>query len=549
MGTGKQMADGPRSQSRRDFLKVVGAGSAIAMIAACAPPGTATPSASAAPVSQIKRGGTVTIPNVGNPNLEDINNDAGLIGLVYQSLMEFRASDFNDNTIVGLIAEKWEFASDATSLTITLRKGVKWHNLPPVNGRPVTSADVAWTAEYYLKNSVSKVLYDVVDRVETPDPQTAIFRLKRPSVSFLGNLLDKRNRILPREVFEQDGSFQKRAVGTGPFMVKEFVPNVKTVFVRNPDYYEMGEDGKPLPYLDEITSITQTDGQARLAALRSGQVVVDSPTGTQSASEAASLKAGGLTIAEGIAVFTRNLFMKLDHPVLKDKRVRQAIMIGIDRDGWIRTQYEGEGAYQSFVPLPGWGYDQAALKTKFKQDVAKATALVKEAGAVGTKLKISGLAAATAGLNSKGAEFLAADLKTIGLDVTLDVYPGMPQLLQSVLNPAKFDLLLHVTNGNGVDPTSYGQLWSSGIAAGGGNYASIKDPQIDALVAAQDKEVDATKRKALVRQLEDYLYDNAILAPLAQPKIFKGRSAKLKGANVYHGSQKWVNWQRVWFDQ
>jgi len=175
--------------------------------------------------------------------------------------------------------------------------------------------------------------------------------------------------------------------------------------------------------------------------------------------------------------------------------------------------------------------------------------LVSSVDGVGTKLKISGLAAATAGLNSKGAEFLAADLKTIGLDVTLDVYPGMPQLLQSVLNPAKFDLLLHVTNGNGVDPTSYGQLWSSGIAAGGGNYASIKDPQIDALVAAQDKEVDATKRKALVRQLEDYLYDNAILAPLAQPKIFKGRSAKLKGANVYHGSQKWVNWQRVWFDQ
>ena len=81
------------------------------------------------------------------------------------------------------------------------------------------------------------------------------------------------NAILPHEVFEADGNFRSKIIGTGPYIWKNWEPGVKVELVKNPDYWEVSElDGKPLPYLDGITGDIMPDYATRLAAYRSGKI-------------------------------------------------------------------------------------------------------------------------------------------------------------------------------------------------------------------------------------------------------------------------------------
>src|ERR671934_2441527 len=169
------------------------------------------------------------------------------------------------------LAERWE-ALDDTTYVFHLRKGVKWHNKPPVNGRELVAEDVKFTFDRFLAEQANPLRYmlEPVDRVEVVDRYTVQFLLKEPYVWLLDVLAtSKAMWIIAREVVEHYGDLKKpeSAIGTGPFVLERYEPNVKTVFTRNPEYFLQGQ-----PYVDGVEWLVLEDESTGLAMYRTGQI-------------------------------------------------------------------------------------------------------------------------------------------------------------------------------------------------------------------------------------------------------------------------------------
>src|SRR5262245_45659242 len=139
------------------------------------------------------------------------------------------------------LAERWEELDD-TTYVFHLRKGVKWHNKPPVNGRELVAEDVKFTFDRFLAEQANpnRYMLEAVDHVEAVDRYTVKFLLQEPFVWLVNVLANPWSMwIIAPEVVQQFGDLKKpeSAIGTGPFLLERYEPNVKTVFKHNPDYF------------------------------------------------------------------------------------------------------------------------------------------------------------------------------------------------------------------------------------------------------------------------------------------------------------------------
>jgi len=171
--------------------------------------------------------------------------------------------------IEGDLAESWERQGD-TVYVFKLKKGVRWHNKPPVNGRELTSEDVRYTYDRFLnvKGNSNKYILEMVDKVEAPDKYTVKFTLREPNAWFLDRLASTSTWIIAKECVDQYGDLKKpeSVVGTGPWMFQSYEPSVRMNFVRNPNYFVPG-----LPYVDAVDITISTDPAAAFAQFLSGE--------------------------------------------------------------------------------------------------------------------------------------------------------------------------------------------------------------------------------------------------------------------------------------
>jgi peptide/nickel transport system substrate-binding protein len=185
-----------------------------------------------------------------DPHLTRHARTHSALSFVYSKLLRHKVgADVRPGTFIVEpdLAERWEVPDD-TTYVFHLRQGVKWHNKPPVNGRELVAEDVQFTFERFLteKGNPERQLLESVDRVEVVDRYTVKFHLKEPFV-WLRDILASAicMWIIALEVVQQYGDLKKveTAIGTGPFILERYEPNVKTVFKRNPEYFRPG-----LPY-------------------------------------------------------------------------------------------------------------------------------------------------------------------------------------------------------------------------------------------------------------------------------------------------------------
>ena len=181
-----------------------------------------------------RTGGVLTARQTSDPNDFDPTgkptNNRSVMCQCYDSLLSFKATPdnpYNDVVLQPGLAEKWE-APDGVTFTFHLRKGVQFHDLKPVNGREVTSADLKWSMEYISRSGQFKgdkklfpALYSDsfqgLASIETPDPYTVVYKFTDPLAPFLNYCAAEWNPVLAHEIYEQDGNFSKTLVGTGPF--------------------------------------------------------------------------------------------------------------------------------------------------------------------------------------------------------------------------------------------------------------------------------------------------------------------------------------------
>ena len=190
-----------------------------------------------------------------------------MIHQTYNALLKFN----HDGTkILPDLAETWEQKDDVTYV-FRLRQGVKFHNVPPVNGRELTSEDVKYSIERQMTNQPGKFQHayfflDKLASIQTPDKYTIVFKTKEPYAPFLNYIASPWTVIVAREVVEKHGDLQRHAIGTGPFIMQEYRREQEAVFVKNPNYFKKG-----LPYLDEVRLQYVIDPVAATAAFRGQQ--------------------------------------------------------------------------------------------------------------------------------------------------------------------------------------------------------------------------------------------------------------------------------------
>ncbi len=227
---------------------------------------------------QPKRGGILRVrgfdPPHFDPHLTISFKTHTTLSFVYSKLVRHKVgAEVQPGTFIVEpdLAERWE-APDDTTYIFHLRQGVKWHNKPPVNGRELVAEDVKFTYDRFLTEpgNANRYLLDPVDRIEVVDRYTVKFLLKEPYVWLVSALAYPWSTwIIAPEVVQQFGDLKKpeTAIGTGPFLLERYEPNVKTVFKRNPDYFRHGQ-----PYVDGVEWLVIEDESTGLAMYRTGQI-------------------------------------------------------------------------------------------------------------------------------------------------------------------------------------------------------------------------------------------------------------------------------------
>ena len=323
------------------------------------------------------------------------------------------------------LAERWEQTDDKT-VVFHLRKGVRWHNKPPVNGRELTAEDVKFTYDRFLteKGNPLRYLLDQVDRVEIGDRYTVRFRLKEPFVWLVNVLANPTGTwIVAPEVLEKYGDLKKAeaAIGTGPFTLERYEPNVKTTFRRNPNYFR-----SPEPWVDGVEWLVMEDESVQLAAYSTGQIdaagwhnwVVRQPDLPE-----LKRRRPDLVYRDFMSNVTTGIYMRTDKPPFNDVRVRRAISHAIDRRAVIDAVYEkGEPTPAISRGVPDWSprIDQLGPGAQYyRYDPKEARRLLADAGfpnGLKTQLNV------TAGYGSDlvdAIQLVQRHLKESGIDAEL----------------------------------------------------------------------------------------------------------------------------------
>ena len=353
-----------RGLTRRQLLKAAGAAGLMSLT------GMRTVSALAAPAVTIKRGGTLNWAEVNDPISFDPHNRVNASATVMQRLVYQCFTRQNPRTMAvePALATKWEYTKP-TELVWTLRQGVTFHN-----GQPFTAEDAKWNVDRALDprtGSPFAVWYEAVEKTEVVNRNVVKMTLKRPDPLLPGKF--GAMRVLGFAPGGSDPrSLASNPVGTGPYRLVEWAPNDHATFTRNERYWERG-----IPYIDTLNVKFITQEDPRIAGLRAGAIdfSIVSADGARRLAGSPNLK-----FIKGVhGVFTVIKFHQR-FPAFRDRRVRQAMNLSIDRKEIIEKALGGSGVMIGPI-VYGWeDYGIPPGQLPYKVDVDQAKKLMAEAG-------------------------------------------------------------------------------------------------------------------------------------------------------------------------
>jgi peptide/nickel transport system substrate-binding protein len=397
--------------------------------------------ATLAPLSALgqtpKRGGTLTVRMWDPPHFD--LHAAGGLSYKLHTLMTYTHSRLvrhktGPNVQPGTfafepdLAESWTQPNDTTYI-FKLRRGVRWHAKPPVNGRELTAEDVTYTIDRFLttKGHANAHMLKSVDKVEAVDKHTVKFTLKEPYAWFLDTLASPMVvAIVPKEASEKFGDLKKPEsfIGTGPWMLDSYRPNQGLTLVRNPQYFVSG-----LPYIDRVEITIDEDNASRISSFLAGKYDLgwENP-GTINRSDWVQIKdrsKRSLKVSEFPSNVMSHISMRTDQKPFSDVRVRQAMSLALDRQGIIDGVFEGVGVVNPSVPaaLREWSIPIAQLgegAKYYKHDVAEAKRLLAAAGYPNGFPAQACFTSYGSTLLVDQVQLVLKSLKDVGIDAKLD---------------------------------------------------------------------------------------------------------------------------------
>lgn len=433
------------------------------------------------------------------------------------------------------LAESWQIEDEQT-IVFNLRQGVQFHD-----GSPFDSEIVAWNIERVKDpdtKSTARSTFLVVDRVETPDPQTARFILTEPSAGLLSLLGGRGGAIVSRQAVETLGEeFRSTPVGTGPFAFDEWLPGGHVKMKKNPSYWRTDAAGIPTPYLDRVTIRIIPDSTAALAALQTGDVHLGGidPKDLEQVKSIADIQ---VIQREGSGIASQ-IIMNRQAPPSDNLDFRRAVMHAVDPQALLQSVFFGNAivADGGMWPPGTWAYKPVASRPTY--DPAKAKQYLEASGVTDTDLDLMTWESRT--IIQQG-EVYQEQLRQVGIKsqiTTLAVGPATQAFFE------------------GTDYEMYTTSWSlypepDWIAntiydeAAYYNTGKSQTSEVTSLIKQGRAEYDTEKRKEIYQQMAELVIADMYHVPMVYGISNAGVRSNIHNAEkLFNGEAKW-NYRDLW---
>ncbi|MBE7149741.1 ABC transporter substrate-binding protein [Bacillus mycoides] len=442
------------------------------------------------------------------------------------------------------LAEKWDISSDQLTYTFHLRKDLKFSD-----GSPLTADDVAFTltllhdkayegdkdiSQYAVKGGkeYKEGKANSIEGIQVVDPQTIKITTEKVNSQALtalgGEVLSK---AYYGKDYKQNASLDylkalyEKPIAAGPYKFEKYIPGQEVRFVANENYYA----GKPKisNFIYKITS-----GDTKLQLFQTGEVdYTGLGTGDEVLEQAKALEFANIQI-ETAASFSY-IYMNNNKPYLKDKKVRQALIYGLDRKKYVDTALKGYGTVAN-VPIhpTSWAYTEEGVN-KYEYDKEKAKKLLDEAGwkvgsdgireKDGQKLKLSYFGPSSAKDSDLLIPIAKENYKEIGVEFNPEFMDFNTML--SKVNKGDYDLA-SVSTPITSDPSETAGEYLSGVNEKSLGY---KNAKVDELIQKGIETVDIEKRKPIYKELYKELSDDPPVILLNYRRTITGYNGNIKG--------------------
>jgi peptide/nickel transport system substrate-binding protein len=479
----------------------------------------------------VLRIGSQLTPNNLDPLLASSTTEAAIDRLMFDGLVSVDSGGKRQVPILAAAVPTQSnggISKDGLTITYHLRRNVRWHD-----GAPFTSADVAfsWRAVMNPRNDViSRTGYELVRSVDTPDPYTAIFHMKRrfsPIVNTLFAESDSQYEVVPQHILGKlrdinNVAFNAKPVGTGPFEFGEWAHGDHLALVPN-DAYFLGR-----PKLRGIVIKFVPDENTELNELRTHELdwqFEASPHGYRELQTIPDIK---------IVLQQTNQYERIEfntrRPPLDDVRVRRAIVYAIDRSKLVNDLTFGSAVVaDEDLPPFMWAHSEAVVH--YAPDPARAKALLAQAGWLpgpdgvrrknGRRLSLDIAFNVTNATRRTGVVAVQAMLAAVGIELSIKGYQGAllfaPAGEGGILQNGKYDLSWTGWI-SGTDPDNSSVVACSARPPNGNNTMFYCNAEVDKAEALALDRFDVPARKAAYAQIESLLARDVPMLPLWWPR-------------------------------
>ncbi|HFJ9472237.1 ABC transporter substrate-binding protein [Bacillus paranthracis] len=466
--------------------------------------------------------------------------DGNVTSVIFASLV---STDKQGKPIPEL-AEKWDISSDQLTYTFHLRKDLKFSD-----GSPLTADDVAFTltllhdkayegevdiSQYAVKGgkAYKEGTATSIEGIQVVDPQTikvTTEKVNSQAIFVLGGTV--LSKAYYGKDYKQNTSLDYlkelygKPLAAGPYKFEKYIPGQEVRFVANENYYA----GKPKiqNFIYKITS-----GDTKLQLFQTGEVDhTGLGTGDEVLEQAKALEFANIQI-ETAPSFSY-IYMNNNKPYLKDKKVRQALIYGLDRKKYVDTALKGYGTVAN-VPIhpTSWAYTEEDVN-KYEYDKEKAKKLLDEAGwkvgsdgireKDGQKLKLSYFGPSSAKDSDLLIPIAKENYKEIGVEFNPEFMDFNTML--SKVNKGDYDLASVAT------PITSDPSETVGEYLSGANEKSLgyKNAKVDELIQKGIETVDIEKRKPIYKELYKELSDDPPVILLNYRRTITGYNGNIKG--------------------
>lgn len=450
------------------------------------------------------RGGTLTFARPDEPLTFDpfIPSDNGSIWAIEQVCDSLVEADETGEGLRPGLAESWEASEDGLTYRFHLR------DAQFSNGDPVTVDDAVFSLRKVADPSASYgFAFEPVESIEAEGDKTVVINLNSPYSALPAAVSLFSAAVVDRDAYEADPEgFGSQPVCAGPFAVEAYERGSEVVLVPNEHYWDMGEDGEPLPYLDRVVLRYVPESNSRVLGLRNGDFDV---IGTVPFNQAQSVEqVDGVTLEVAPSYRLDYVYLNHDAEPLDDERIRLALNYAANREAILNTVYFGFGEIpNSYMPkINFWSSEVDVIP----YDLDMARSLVEEAGYDGTPIELM--------VDTGNAPFrqiatiLQQGWQQAGLNVEIVEYDVGTAFGKT--ERGDYQAYVSYITSDINDDDELANLQADGGGATRGFFSNYQNQEVTELLKAARASTDPEERAEIYGRIQDIVYNDGYSVPL-----------------------------------